>query len=129
MTTEQKKTTEQKNSAVSGQLLIDDGVLDAIAATAVEEVEGVYSLGRTGIAGAIDSVRGTGVSSEHGRHEAAFDFDLVVHYGYNIPDVVTEVRAKVAGAIQQMTDLETVEINIRVRDLHREETPQARQLD
>lgn len=120
--------TETKGGSMNGQLLIDDAVLDTIAATAAEEVEGVHSLGRTGLAGAFDNVRGGGVSSEHGRMEAAFDFDLVVLWGYNIPKVVNDVRTNVSGAIQQMTDLETVEINIRVRDLHREGDPPERQL-
>ena len=91
--------------------------------------EGVYSLGRSGIAGAIDSVRGGGVSSEHGRREAAFDFDLVVQWGQNIPNVVDEVRAKVAEAIETMTNLKTVEINIHVRDIHRDDEPAGRKLD
>ena len=121
-------TTQQNPGAVSGVLVIDDGVLDSIAAMAAADVEGVHSLGRTGIAGAIDSVRGGGVSSEHGERQAAFDFDLVVNWGHNIPTVVREVRAVVAEAIQQMTDLETVEINIHVRDIQRPEQPPAREL-
>lgn len=120
--------TEQKGTP-SGQLEIDDNVLDRIAALAAEAVEGVYTLGRSGIAGAIDSVRGGGVSSEHGSREAAFDFDLVVQWGQNIPKVVDEVRAKVAEAIETMTNLKTVEINIHVRDIHRDEEPDGRHLE
>ncbi len=119
----------EEQQAPSGQLEIDDNVLDRIAAMAAEAVEGVYSLGRSGIAGAIDSVRGAGVSSEHGRREAAFDFDLVVQWGQNIPSVVEEVRAKVAEAIETMTNLKTVEINIHVRDIHRDDEPAGRKLD
>ena len=121
-------TTEQ-NEAPTGDLEIDDSVLDRIAALAAEAVDGVYSLGRTGIAGALDTVRGGGVSSEHGRREAAFDFDLVVKWGENIPNVVDDVRRKVAEAIEVMTNLETVEINIHVRDVHREEEPTGRTLE
>ena len=117
-----------KQQAPEGQLEIDDTVLDRIAALAAEAVEGVYSLGRSGIAGAIDSVRGGGVSSEHGRREAAFDFDVVVQWGHNIPQVVDEVRVKVAEAIETMTNLKTVEINIHVRDIHREDPPEGRKL-
>lgn len=122
-------TTKQNDTDVGGKLEIDDGVLDRIAALAAEAVEGVHSLGRTGIAGAIDSVRGGGVSSEHGERQAAFDFDLVVQWGHNIPRVVDEVREQVAEAIQMMTDLTTVEINIHVRDIHREDPPESRNLE
>ena len=121
MATEQQKAPE-------GQLEINDAVLDRIAALAAEAVEGVYSLGRSGIAGAIDSVRGGGVSSEHGSREAAFDFDLVVQWGHNIPTVVDKVRVKVAEAIEMMTNLKTVEINIHVRDIHRDDPPEGRKL-
>ena len=119
--------TEQEGTP-TGELEIDDNVLDRIAALAAEAVEGVYSLGRSGIAGAIDSVRGGGVSSEHGQREAAFDFDLVVRWGQNIPNVVDEVRAKVTEAIETMTNLKTVEINIHVRDVHRDDPEEGRKL-
>lgn len=121
-------TTEAQQTP-SGELEIDDNVLDRIAALAAEAVEGVYSLGRSGIAGALDSVRGGGVSSEHGHREAAFDFDVVVQWGHNIPRVVDEVRTEVADAIETMTNLKTVEINIHVRDVHRDDPPAGRKLD
>ena len=114
-------TTNENDSSVTGELVIEDSVIDRIAAIAAEEVEGVHSLGRSGIAGAIDSVRGGGVSSEHGQRQAAFDFDLVVVWGNNIPNVVKAVRSNVSATIEQMTNLETVEVNIHVRDIAREE--------
>ncbi len=121
-------TTNENDSSVTGELLIEDSVLDTIAAMAAADVKGVHSLGRSGIAGAIDSVRGGGVSSEHGQREAAFNFDLVVVWGHNIPDVVNAVRSNVAAAIEQMTNLETVEVNIHVRDIAREEVEEGRKL-
>ena len=109
---------EAQESQVGGEIQLDDSVLDRIASIAVTEVDGVHSIGRTGIGGALDSVRGGGVSSEHGQHEAAFDFDLVVVWGYNIPKVVGAVRSSVTEAILNMTDLKTVEVNIHVRDVY-----------
>lgn len=115
---------------IGGATVLEPGVLDAIAATAASDVEGVHSLGRTGIGGALDTVGGgeRGVSSEHGETQAAFDFDLVVEWGHNIPTVVSGVRNSVADAIRRMTDLDAVEINIHVRGIHREEPPVRRQL-
>ena len=106
--------------SVPGELIIEDSVLDKIAATAAETVEGVYSLGRSGLRGAIGSAAGgtRGVASEHGKEQAAFDFDLIVEYGHNIPSVVASVREAVSSAILAMTNLDTVEINIEVRDIH-----------
>ena len=121
-------TTNENDSSVTGDLRIEDSVLDTIASMAAADVAGVHSLGRSGIAGAIDSVRGGGVSSEHGQREAAFNFDLVVVWGHNIPDVVSAVRSNVAAAIEQMTNLQTVEVNIHVRDIAREEVEEGRKL-
>jgi len=53
-----------------------------------------------------------------GERQAAFDITLVVDYGYNIPHVVSEVRQKVAMRVQEMTGLETTEINIEVTDVN-----------
>ncbi len=114
----------------SGELVIEDSVLDKIAAIAAEKVEGVHSLGRSGLLGAISSTAGanSGVSSEHGQKEAAFDFDLVVEYGHNIPEVVEQVRSAVTGSIRIMTNLKTVEVNIHVGDIHHPAEPEGRAL-
>ena len=119
------------SEATTGELIIEDAVLDKIAAIAAEKVEGVHSLGRSGLRGAIDAATaGTaGVSSEHGQHEAAFDFDVVIEFGHNIPTVVGEVREAVTEAIGKMTDLETVEVNIHVRDVHHPVEPEGRVLN
>ncbi len=115
----------------TGELVIEDAVLDKIAAIAVEKVEGVHSLGRSGLRGALAAAAaGTpGVKSEHGNREAAFDFDLVVEFGHNIPSVVGEVREAVTNSIGTMTDLETVEVNIHVRDVHHPAEPEGRVLN
>ena len=114
-----------------GELVIEDAVLDKIAAIAAEQVEGVHSLGRSGLRGAISTVAGgaSGVSSEHGQQEAAFEFDLVVEFGHNIPSVVGAVREAVTDSIQTMTDLVTVEVNIHVCDVHQPVEPEGRVLN
>lgn len=114
----------------AGELIIEDSVLDKIAAIAAEKVEGVHSLGRSGLLGVISSAGGaSGVSSEHGQQEAAFDFDLVVVFGHNIPRVVAAVREAVTESIKTMTDLVTVEVNIHVRDVHHPVEPEGRVLN
>ena len=114
-----------------GELVIEDAVLDKIAAIAAGQVEGVHSLGRSRLRGAISTVAGgaSGVSSEHGQQEAAFESDLVVEFGHNIPSVVGAVREAVTDSIQTMTDLVTVEVNIHVRDVHQPVEPEGRVLN
>ncbi|MFF1595358.1 Asp23/Gls24 family envelope stress response protein [Streptomyces sp. NPDC058286] len=110
-----------------GRTTIADSEVAKIAAMATREVPGIHSLG-SGMARALGSVRdrvpGTrsgisrGVSVEVGERQAAIDLDVVVDYGVSIVDVAGEVRTDVITAVERMTGLEVVEVNIAVDDVH-----------
>jgi uncharacterized alkaline shock family protein YloU len=110
-----------------GRTTIADSVVEKIAAIATREVPGIHSLG-TGMARALGAVRdrvpggrpgvGRGVSVEVGERQAAVDLDVVVEYGVPIVDVAGEVRTDVITAVERMTGLEVVEVNIAVDDVH-----------
>ncbi|MFF5208788.1 Asp23/Gls24 family envelope stress response protein [Streptosporangium sp. NPDC000396] len=116
-----------KNLVTSkGTTSIDSGVVAKIAGLAAREVSGVYDMG-AGTARALGAVRGIvggeksatqGVSVEVGERQAAVDLDLVIEYGVAIPDLAAGVRRNVIMAIERMTGLEVVEVNIRVDDVH-----------
>lgn len=55
---------------------------------------------------------------EVGERQAAVDLDVVVEYGVSIVDVAWEVRTDVITAVERMTGLEVVEVNIAVDDVH-----------
>ncbi|MFI2303622.1 Asp23/Gls24 family envelope stress response protein [Actinacidiphila glaucinigra] len=110
-----------------GQTTIADGVVAKIAGTAAREVPGIHNLG-AGMARAMGAMRervpggGTGsvsrgVKVEVGESQAALDLDVVVEYGYAIPDVAAEVRVSVISAVERMTGLEVVEVNLVVDDV------------
>ena len=42
------------------------------------------------------------------------DLSLNIKYGYNIPDVSEKVQDKVKNAIQNMTGLTVLDVNIRI---------------
>jgi uncharacterized alkaline shock family protein YloU len=46
------------------------------------------------------------------------DLDVVVEYGVSIVDVAGGVRTNVISAVERMTGLEVVEVNIAVDDVH-----------
>jgi len=110
-----------------GATTIADTVVQKIAGLAAREVNGVYDLGggaaralsalRDRIPGASGSV-GQGVSVEVGEKQAAVDLQLLVEYGVAIADLARAVRRNVITAIEQMTGLEVVEVNINVNDVH-----------
>ena len=58
-----------------------------------------------------------GVQVEVGEEQAAVDLDVVVDYGVPIVDVAADVRVNVISAMERMTGLEVVEVNVAVDDI------------
>ncbi|MCX2954855.1 Asp23/Gls24 family envelope stress response protein [Lentzea sp. NEAU-D7] len=126
--------TAEKNGVAAGKLVTDKGsttiadvVVQKVAGLAAREIRGVHALGggatralsalRDRIPGATASA-GQGVSVEVGEKQAAVDLELVVEYGVPIADLAKSVRTNVITAIEQITGLEVVEVNINVNDVH-----------
>nr|WP_228773074.1 Asp23/Gls24 family envelope stress response protein [Streptomyces eurocidicus] len=113
-------------AAVRGRTSIADGVVEKIAGLAAREVPGVYALGG-GFARTLGAVRERvpggrpsvtrGVKVEVGERQTAVDLDLVVVYGVPITEVAGEVRENVISAVERMTGLEVVEVNVAVVDV------------
>ncbi|MFE9417094.1 Asp23/Gls24 family envelope stress response protein [Streptomyces griseofuscus] len=109
-----------------GRTTIADGVVEKIAGMAARDVAGVHALG-SGISRAFGAARervpGTtksvsrGVKVEVGETQTAIDLEIVVVYGVSITDVAGAVRESVISAIEWMTGLEVVEVNIAVSDV------------
>ncbi|GAA4925074.1 Asp23/Gls24 family envelope stress response protein [Streptomyces coeruleoprunus] len=108
-----------------GRTTIADGVVEKIAALAARDVLGVHALG-SGSArlGAVrDRVPGSrpsisrGVKAEVGEVQTAIDMEIVIDYGVSIADVARAVRLNVVSAVERMTGLEVVEVNIAVTDV------------
>lgn len=110
-----------------GRTTIADSVVEKVAGMATREVPGIHSLG-TGMARGLGTVRdkvpgrgpsvSRGVKVEVGERQAAIDLDVVVEYGAPIVDVAAEVRDNVISAVERITGLEVVEVNIAVDDVH-----------
>ncbi|WP_393062827.1 Asp23/Gls24 family envelope stress response protein [Streptomyces sp. LN549] len=109
-----------------GTTVIADSVVATIAGIAVRETDGIYSLGggATRAVGAMkDKVSrsndpGRGVKVEVGERQTAIDVDIVVEYGTLILEAAKKIRIHVTDAVETMTGLEVVEINIKVLDVH-----------
>lgn len=102
-----------------GTIRIADEVVSIIAGLAATEVEGVAGMSG-GIAGGIAEILGRknfskGVKVEVGEKEAAIDLYIIVKYGVRIPDVALNVQEAVKAAIENMTGLSTVEVNVHVQ--------------
>jgi uncharacterized alkaline shock family protein YloU len=111
-----------------GRTTIADGVVEKIAGLAARDVDGVHAMGG-GLARTFGAVRdrvpggsgqksvSRGVKAEVGEVQTALDLEIVVEYGVSIADVARDVRENVIGAVERMTGLEVVEVNIAVSDV------------
>ncbi|MFI1735348.1 Asp23/Gls24 family envelope stress response protein [Streptomyces acidicola] len=112
--------------ATRGRTTIADGVVEKIAGLAARDVVGVHTMG-SGLSRTFGAVRdrvpgGTkavtrGVKAEVGEVQTALDLEIVVDYGMSIADVARAVRENVVAAVERMTGLEVVEVNIAVSDV------------
>ncbi|WP_077192107.1 Asp23/Gls24 family envelope stress response protein [Streptomyces lydicus] len=111
-----------------GRTTIADGVVEKIAGLAARDVVGVHAMG-SGFARTMGAVRervpggghastaSRGVKAEVGEVQTAVDLEIVVDYGVAIADVARSVRENVIAAVERMTGLEVVEVNIAVSDV------------
>ncbi|MGW3463023.1 Asp23/Gls24 family envelope stress response protein [Streptomyces olivaceoviridis] len=112
--------------ATRGRTTIADGVVEKIAGLAARDVVGVHAMG-SGLARTFGAVRDRvpgggksvtrGVKAEVGEVQTALDLEIVVDYGVAIADVARAVRENVIAAVERMTGLEVVEVNIAVSDV------------
>jgi uncharacterized alkaline shock family protein YloU len=112
--------------ASRGRTTIADGVVEKIAGLAARDVLGVHTMG-SGLSRTFGAVRDRvpggsksatrGVKAEVGEVQTALDLEIVVDYGVSIADVARDVRENVIAAVERMTGLEVVEVNIAVSDV------------
>lgn len=113
-----------------GRTTIAASVVQKISGIAAREVSGVHSMG-SGASRAFGALREripgggstgasnvAGVNVEVGEKQAAVDINVVVEYGVSIADLAKAVRRNVISALERMTGLEVVEVNISVDDVH-----------
>lgn len=105
-----------------GSIRIADEVVEVIAGFAATEVEGVTGMSG-GFVGDLAHMLGRnknlskGVKVEVGEQEAAVDLFIIVQYGVSIPQVALNVQEAVKNAIENMTGLNAVEINVHVQSV------------
>lgn len=105
-----------------GNVKIADDVVAIIAEIAAKEVQGVCAMSG-GIADSITEILGKknpskGVKVEVGEKEAAIDLYIVVDYGVRIPDVSWQIQENVKKAVETMTGLVVVEVNIHIQGVN-----------
>ena len=126
---ENEEVKEQEEIALSdndtNEIRIADDVVAVIAGVAVSEVAGVAEMAG-GFAGGITEVLSgkknlaKGIKVEVGEKETKIDVNIIVEYGVRIPDVAFEIQNRVKKAVESMTGLKVVEVNVHVQGVNTE---------
>jgi len=108
---------EVKNSD-GGKIVFATDVIATIAALAAADVKGVAGM-TGGMVEGITEMLGRknitkGVKVEVGTEEAAIDVSVVIKYGFHIQEVCTEIQNSIRSAVETMTGLRVVEVNVYV---------------
>lgn len=106
-----------------GEVQIAPEVVSVIASIAATEVKGVVSM-HGGFTeefaekfGVKSSNKGIKVQiNEEG--ETVIDLNLIIEYGVRIPDVAFEVQQNVKKAVETMTGLNVVDVNIHIQGIN-----------
>ena len=118
METEKKDTQELSRKEKLGEVKIADEVVAMIAGLADTEVEGVDSMAGNitnelvGKLGMKNLNRGVKISVDD--DHVSVELSLNMKYGYSIPDVSEKVQERVRTAIETMTGLTVLEVNIKI---------------
>ena len=120
--------TKSALATSAGKISVADGVVSKIAGLAAREISGVHAMG-AGAARAFGAVKqripgsngpsiSQGVSVEVGETQAAIDLDIVIEYGVSVADLGRSIQRNVKQAVERMTGLEVVEVNVTVDDVY-----------
>ncbi|HET9894357.1 MAG TPA: Asp23/Gls24 family envelope stress response protein [Streptosporangiaceae bacterium] len=126
--TDASPATRDRTDSGDGKISIAQGVVQKVAGIACREISGVHDMGastsrafgavRERIPGSSGPSVAQGVGVEVGETQAAIDLDIVVDYGVSITDLGRSIQRNVKQAVERMTGLEVVEVNVSVDDLY-----------
>ncbi len=123
---EERNTHKVYEKDKIGEVQIADEVVAIIAGLAATEVEGVDSMagnitnelvGKLGMKNLSKGVK-VAVTEE----TVSVELSLNMKYGYSIPEVGEKVQDRVKSAIENMTGLSVLEVNIKIAGVSMEET-------
>ncbi|WP_125705101.1 Asp23/Gls24 family envelope stress response protein [Lacticaseibacillus daqingensis] len=106
----------------NSRLTFDDYVIQKIAGICAQHIEGLLEMDGN----MVDKVSETlgrderitkGIKVEVGEKQVAIDMTAVIEYDVDAQRIFDALRAKVAQAVERMTGLQVVELNLHVSDV------------
>jgi uncharacterized alkaline shock family protein YloU len=103
----------------AGSVRIANEVVSIIAGLAATEIKGVAGMSGGVVDGFAELLKKKnltkGVKVEVGEKQAAVDLFVIIEYGAKIPDIAYIVQENVKRAIESMTGLEVIEVNVHIQ--------------
>jgi len=110
-----------ENNGFLGKISIADEVIATIAGTAAMEIDGVAFMAASNISDIAERLGkknfSKGVKIEVNENEAVVEVHLVVKSGYKLPEVSAKVQERVKTAVETMTGLVVLEVNVNINGL------------
>lgn len=118
MSNNDMNTREEQHGSVS----FANDVVATIAGLATIEIEGVAGMSG-GFSGGLAELLGRknltkGVKVEVGKEESLIDLFIVVKYGSDIPAMCKKIQENVKKAVETMTGLRVIEVNVHIQGVH-----------
>ena len=117
----ESEITIENTEGETSNIQIADDVVAIIAGKAVSDAPGVYAMAG-GFAGGISEVfsgkknLSKGIKVDVGEKEV----NIIVEYGSRIPDVAFDIQNRVKTAVEGMTGLKVVAVNVHVQGVNTE---------
>lgn len=103
----------------TGSVRIANEVVSIIAGLAAMEVRGVAGMSGGVVDGFAELLKkknlAKGVKVEVGEKQAAIDLFVIIEYGAKIPDTAYLIQENVKRAVESMTGLDVVEVNVHIQ--------------
>ena len=107
----------------NGKVVFAEDVVATIASLATCDVEGVHAMNGTAMEGISEKFNKKksytkGIRVQVGSEECAVDVNVIIKYGHKIVEVANKIQAEVKNAIETMTGLKVVEVNVYVNAVY-----------
>ncbi len=104
-----------------GELKISTEAIAVIASTAALQVDGVSALATGRIEDFTERVGmknpGKGLRLDIKNNTVSLDVHIIVKFGFRIPDVARAIQKAIKNAIEEMTDMHVLAVNVLVQDV------------
>ena len=106
------------NVQENGSVMISEDVIISIVSHAVSEVEGVVSISSKPVAELADMIgkkwgKGMRIAINE-NNDLIIDVDVIIGYGQSVVALAGAVQTAIIGAVQSMTGVENVTVNVNV---------------